>query len=256
MKNTFQFIALLIVLIILPSKSFAWGKQGHSIVAEVAFNYLDANTKSNLLKYLDGMSIEDAANWMDDMRDDHSFDYMKPYHYVNFEKGSIVKVNPGNNLLSVLTNTINDLKNYKSFNKEEVKMKLCILFHLIGDLHQPLHVGYGDDKGGNTMQINYNGYGTNLHSFFDSGIIKAKNITLQDCLKSNKFSSTEIKNIQYINVSEWATQSRSNLDEIYNFSVHIVQDEYVNANAVIIENQLLKAGLRLASVLNEVFKKI
>jgi hypothetical protein len=255
MKNTYLFIALLIISIILPLKSFAWGKQGHSIVAEVAFNYLDANTKSNLLKYLEGMSIEDASNWMDDMRDDHSYDYMKPYHYVNFEKGSIVKVNPGNNLLSVLTTTINDLKNYKSFTKEEIKTKLCILFHLIGDLHQPLHVGYGDDKGGNTMQINYNGYGTNLHSFFDSGIIKAKNITLQDCLKSNKFTSTEIKNIQYINVSEWATQSRSNLDGIYNFSGHKVSDDYVNANVTVIENQLLKAGLRLASVLNEIFKK-
>lgn len=255
MKNTYQLIALLILITILPLKSLAWGKKGHSIVAEVAFNYLDANPKSNLLKYLDGMSIEDASNWMDDMRDDHSYDYMKPYHYVNFEKGSIVKVNPGNNLLSALTTTINDLKNYKSFTKEEVKTKLCILFHLIGDLHQPLHVGYGDDKGGNTMQINYNGYGTNLHSFFDSGIIKAKDITLQDCLKSNKFTSTEIKNIQYINVSEWATQSRSNLDGIYNFNGHKVSDDYVNANVVVIENQLLKAGLRLASVLNEVFIK-
>ena len=105
------------------------------------------------------------------------------------------------------------------------------------------------------MQINYNGYGTNMHSFFDSGIIKAKNITLEDCLKSNKFSSTEIKNIQYINVLEWAKQSRNNLDEIYNFKGHIVSDEYVNANAIIIEIQLFKAGIRLASVLNEVFKK-
>lgn len=253
-KNIYYQTVIVILVLILPINSFAWGKQGHSIVAEVAFEYLDASTKSNLLKYLDKMSIEDAANWMDDMRDDHSYDYMKPYHYVNFDKGSIVKVNPGSNILSVLTNTINDLKNYKNFTKEEVKTKLCILFHLIGDLHQPLHVGYGNDKGGNTMQINYNGFGTNLHSFFDSGIIKAKNITLQDCLKSNKFSSTEIKNIQYINVSEWATQSRSNLNEIYNFNGHNIQDEYVNANAIIIKTQLLKAGLRLASVLNEVFK--
>lgn len=254
MKKIYKFIALIFVLLILPVKSFAWGKKGHSIVAEVAFNYLDTNIKSNLLKYLDGMSIEDAANWMDDMRDDHSYDYMKPYHYVNFEKGSIVKVTSGNNLLSVLTCTINDLKNYKNFTKEEVKIKLCILFHLIGDLHQPLHVGYADDKGGNTMQINYNGYGTNLHSFFDSGIIKARDISLQDCLKSNKFSTTELKKIQSINISEWAAQSRSYLDVIYNFEGHIVSDEYVNRNAIVIENQLLVAGIRLASVLNEVFK--
>ena len=97
MKKKYRCIILIMLLIFLPIKSFAWGKNGHSIVAEVSFNYLDANSKSNLLKYLDGMSIEDAANWMDDMRDDHSYDYMKPYHYVNFEKGSIVKVSPGNN---------------------------------------------------------------------------------------------------------------------------------------------------------------
>jgi hypothetical protein len=254
MKTKHHIITLFIALIIIPTTTFAWGKKGHAIIAGVAFNYLDANAKSNLLKYLDGMSIEDASNWMGDIKEDHSYDYMKPYHYVNFEKGAIVKVNPGSNVLSALSNTINDLKSYKSFTKEEVKIKICMLFHLVGDLHQPLHVGYGEDKGGNTMQINYNGYGTNLHSFFDSGIIKAKNITLQDCLKSNKFTTAETKNIQKINVQEWAIQSRSNLDDIYNFNGHIISEDYVNKNEIIIENQLLLGGLRLASVLNETFK--
>lgn len=254
MKRNYQFITLLIVLLAAPVSTFAWGKTGHSIVAEITFYYLDRSTKSSLSTYLDGMSYEDAANWMDDMRNNPSYDYLKPYHYVNFEKGAIVTETPGQNLLSALTSTLNDLKNYKKFTKEEVKTKLCILFHLVGDLHQPLHVAYGEDKGGNTMQINYNGYGTNLHSFFDSGIIKAKDITLQQCLKSNNFTPTEITKIQNINVLEWITQSRSNLDGIYNLEGHKISEEYVNTNAIVIENQLLIAGLRLASALNEVFK--
>jgi len=249
----FKLNILLITILTNSYQSFAWGSKGHAIVSEIAFNYLDTNTKKIVLQYLDGMTIEEAANWMDDMRDDHSYDYMKPYHYVNFEKGESVKNNPGANIISVLSMTINELKNYKNLSKEEVKKKLCIIFHLIGDLHQPLHVGYGTDRGGNTMQLNFNGYGTNLHSFYDSGIIKYKNITLKDCLNSNKLTTKEISDYQKIYVIGWATLSRSYLDEIYNFEGHKVSEEYVNANAIIIEKQLFKAGISLASILKDVF---
>ena len=66
---------------------------------------------------------------------------------MNFKKGEIIKDDKsGKNIISVLNKTIKELQNYKSYSKEEVKIKLCFLFHLIGDLHQPLHVGYGSDK--------------------------------------------------------------------------------------------------------------
>jgi hypothetical protein len=179
---------------------------------------------------------------------------MKPHHYVNFEKGERVVNNPGANIISVLSMNINQLKLNKNLSKAEIKQKICIIIHLIGDLHQPLHVGYGDDRGGNQMQINFNGNGTNLHSFFDSGIIKYKNITAQDCLNANRITQTELDNIQNIDVISWATQSRSYLDGIYSFDGHKVSEEYVNTNTIIIESQLFKAGLRLASVLKEIFK--
>ena len=50
--------------------SFAWGRKGHTIVAEIAFSYLDEPTKKNVLSYLDGMTLEEAANWMDDIKSD------------------------------------------------------------------------------------------------------------------------------------------------------------------------------------------
>jgi len=254
MKRTYIVLSFLVILFLSSFNCFAWGNKGHAIVSEIAFNYLDANTKKIVLNYLDGLTIEEAANWMDDMRDNHSYDFMKPYHYVNFEKGESVKNNQGNNIISILTSTINELKNYKNLSKEDVKTKICIVFHLIGDLHQPLHVGYGIDKGGNTIKLNFNSYSTNLHSLYDSGIIKYKNITLQDCINSNKLTLSEISNYQKINVIEWANQSRSCLEAIYNFDGHKVSEEYVNTNTIVIKNQLFKAGISLASVLKDVFK--
>jgi hypothetical protein len=254
MNKSILTVAFLLIAILFSSKTFAWGKKGHALVAEVAFTYLDENTKKTVLEYLDGMTIEDAANWMDNIKNDHSYDYMKPYHYVNFDKGAAVVELNGDNIIYQLNETIKELRNKKNLSREEISTKIKILFHLIGDLHQPLHVGYGSDKGGNTMQINYNGKGTNLHSFWDSGIIESKGITLQDCLNSNKFCIFELWKIRKINVIKWSVESRKLLEPIYNTGGNKVDDEYVNRNAALIATQIHKAGIRLASVLKEVFK--
>ena len=134
-----------------PNNSFAWGEKGHALVAQVAINYLDANTKNIVNQYLDGMIFEEAANWMDDIKSDKKYDYMRKLHYINADRGQNIIPNNEENIVGALTKTIDELKNYKSLSKEEVKIKICIIFHLIGDLQQPLHVGYGEDRGGNNL---------------------------------------------------------------------------------------------------------
>jgi len=248
-----QILFLVITLFVFTSQSFAWGKKGHALVAEIAFTYLDPAVQKIVTKYLDGRSIQDAANWMDELRDDHSYDYLKPYHYVNSDQGVKVVSYEGDNIIFRLTQTIQELKNYKNLSDEVVKMKICIIFHLVGDLHQPLHVGFGTDKGGNTKQINYNGKGTNLHSFFDSGIINARNISLSDCLALNTYSKHQIKRLGKINTVKWAKESRSHMPTIYDYKNNIITETYVDTQAPIIKKQLLHAGLRLSAVLTEVF---
>ena len=159
----------------------------------------------------------------------------------------------GDNIIFRLTQTIQELKNYENLSDEDVKMKICIIFHLVGDLHQPLHVGFSTDKGGNTQQINYNGKGTNLHSFFDSGIINARNISLNDCLALNTYSKHQIKRLGKINTVKWAKESRSYLPTIYDYKSNVIPENYVDTQAPIIKKQLLNAGLRLASVLTAIF---
>lgn len=249
----YKIFLLFTVLLCLPISSFSWGKKGHELVAEIALKYLDKNTKKLVKKHLAGMTIQEAANWMDNIKKDKSYDKLKPLHYVNFEKDEVVKDHCCDNIISALNSCISKLKNHKELSNEEIKINLLYLFHLIGDLHQPLHIGYGIDKGGNTFQVNFNNNGTNLHSLYDTGIIEFKNVKLRQCLKESVYTQTEIDSVQQINVVKWSVETRKKLGDIYTVENNKISKEYVNLNLPIIKNQIHLAGIRLAGVLKQVF---
>lgn len=249
-------LLLLAVLTLTTTNLFAWGHNGHSLVAEVAFNHMNTKTKQTVLQYLDGMSIEDAANWMDMMRSDKNYNYMKPYHYIDFERGADVTELSGDNIINVLNKTLKDLDNIKSLSNDEIKTRLLYLFHLVGDLHMPLHVGYKDDKGGNTVKVSFYGRDTNLHTLWDTDIIEYKNVTLADLMKMNAYKPSELAAIQQIDVTAWAKDSRKYLKNAYKLNDAKISDIYVDANLPVIKLQILKAGLRLASVLEHYFNNI
>lgn len=243
-----------VFLLSITSSSFAWGRKGHTIVAEIAFSYLDEPTKKNVLSYLDGMTLEEAANWMDDIKSDKKTAFMKPFHYANFPKGTKATEHNSDNIVHILNNAILDLSGKDKLTRDEIKTNLLFLFHLVGDLHQPLHVGYGNDKGGNTVQLNYKTRGTNLHSFWDTGIIQDQNISLSDCINAFKYSPEELQQIKKLNVVSWAQESRDLLDTVYNYGNPKVSEKYVSDSSKIIEKQLQKAGIRLGMLLNMFFK--
>ena len=238
-----------------PSKSFAWGSRGHQLVAKIAFKYLDENTQNIVKHYLKRISIEDAATWMDDNRSNNYYDYMKSWHYIDIPRDSVYKPTSEGNIVTVLNSIILAMKHKENLKDSKIKEYTLIVFHLMGDLHQPLHTGYTNDKGGNTIDIKAPGYTGNLHSFWDTEIIEQRNITVDSCTQFyGTYSPSQIKGITNINLLQWMRESRLLLDRVYNFKDNTVTKEYVDGNVEIIEKQLLSAGLRLASVLTEIFK--
>jgi hypothetical protein len=254
-KSTSIFL-LMFTLLMKSAPSFAWGFEGHKIVAEIAKSHLNKSVKDSVEKYLGDMSFEDAATWMDDMRKDHAYDYMKPWHYVNIEKDkTFVKTND-ENLINELEIIIKALNSHASQSKKDLNTDIKIAFHLVGDLHMPLHVGYADDKGGNAVEVDILGRHSNLHRVWDTDILEAKKITLGDCEKlASSFSAKEIKEIQKIDVVAWANQSRAYLPDVYALKDGKITEEYINKNAPIVARQITIAGLRLAAVLNNAFSK-
>lgn len=248
-------LLLLFIFTISPFTSFAWGSKGHKIVAMIAKNCLNKQEIDSVQKYLGAMSFEDASVWMDEVRSDHSYDYMKTWHYVNVEKDKTYVKTKDPEVVNEIEIAIATLKEKGKRDHDLINSALKIVFHLVGDIHQPLHCGYAADKGGNTIQCQYLDKGTNLHKVWDTEIIEDAGITLNDCLKlANEMTANEKKKIQNTNVEVWMTESRELLPEVYNFETKIKQD-YIDKNKLVIEKQLVRAGIRLAMVLHDTFKK-
>ena len=227
------------------------------MVAEVAFNYLDATTRAKVVSALKNFTIEQAATWMDDMRTNPQLAYLKSWHFVNIDKGSTYKPT-GSDAAFQLNRVINALMHKSKLPADTIQRDLLVLFHLMGDLHQPLHVGYGSDRGGNTVSITAPGVTTpdNLHHLWDDDIIYNKHITTADCIKANSaYTPVQIAAIQKVNVMAWLAQSRAYLTtNVYTFSGTAIPQSYIDQNATVVEKQIGIAGLRLAGVLKAAFK--
>ncbi len=214
---------------------------------------MDAATKSAVLNALGATSPEDAATWMDDMRSNPAYDYMKPWHYVDFEKGTSYPARTEENAVTEMTAAWLELKHRQTLTPEEVKVAVMILFHLTGDLHMPLHAGYAEDKGGNTVQVQFNGTGSNLHRVWDDDIVQQQHITLASV--EGLYTSLSEAGRRQINLDMvgWMNESRAYLPQVYGFTGNNLDDAYAIAAKPIIQQQLLNAGLRLAALMESIF---
>jgi hypothetical protein len=254
MKKGIPVCLFILICSFFSVRSYAWGKRGHELVAQIAFRFLDDSTQQIVKKYLGNLSIEEAANWMDDERSNSYYNYMRTWHYLDMDKGESYTPSTERNILTVLHSAIVELKDYKNMKRKEVKYRLLLIFHLIGDLHQPLHTGYAVDKGGNTIQVTSPYVGGNLHSVWDTQIIEYKNITLDSCMQTyTALDTPQVAEIKRINELKWMYQSRSFLDTVYSFENNFLDKAYIDSNAEVIKKQLVRGGLRLASLLSSIF---
>lgn len=181
----------------IPVSSFAWSGKGHRIIATIAYELLDRRIQDSLQKYLGNISIQDASTWMDDVRGNPAYHYLRLLHYINIEKNQMINDAPKPNIITELNLVIYQIINRTKYSKEQIATNLKILLHLIGDLHQPLHDGYSADRGGNKIPVTYEGTRTNLHYIWDRTIVNDANIDVNSCLQLYKcYSPRQINQIR------------------------------------------------------------
>lgn len=247
---------IILILLFTSLKSFSWSKDGHEIVAQIAKHYLQKPVLDSVQKYLDTLSFEKAATWMDDQRSNHDFDYLKPWHYVNIAKDATYVKTEKPNLINQLELAINNLKHRKKLSPSEIAFNLKIVFHLVGDLHQPLHCGYFEDKGGNEVELEYHGKKDNLHHVWDKSIIETYKTDSTFCISFiNSMDPKQVKEIEKINVLAWVNESRTLLPFVYDFKDKQLNSEYSQMCNEVVTIQMIRGGLRLASILNTSFSK-
>lgn len=244
-------IIFLFFTIFSVTKSFAWGPEGHAIVGRLAMRFVKDDVRKNIEAILGKMSIDTAANWMDIMKSNQEYDFMRSWHYIDFPKNQLYQNSNDENIVNRLILTYNELSHKKTLCDQQIQTDLFVLLHLMGDLHMPLHTAYDDDLGGNKRIVQYDTLKThNLHRFWDEDIIKLGNITDQDCLDLYKSFDDSLKQVDFV---AWMKDSRSLLDGVYDYPGFTLDKAYLKQNKKVVEKQLLKAGLRLALILNKLF---
>lgn len=254
---------IIIVLVSLFSNGLMaaedWGKIGHRAVGEIAEKYLNKKTEKEISKLLNGHSLAFVANYGDDIKSDRKYDSYGPSHYVNFPFGEKYEDHPKNekgDIIQAINTCISVLKNENS-TKEDKVFNLKMLVHFMGDLHQPLHIGLADDKGGNDFQVRWFSDGTNLHTVWDYKMIDFYEMSYTE-LASNTdvLSKQQVEAIKKGSVLDWMYDSRVICENIYQ-NTEIGEKlgyEYMYKYMDTLRFQLQKGGIRLAEVLNEIFQ--
>ncbi|MFN5008758.1 MAG: S1/P1 nuclease [Bacteroidota bacterium] len=237
-----------------PLSNYAWGRKGHHIIVELAFNRMNQGTREKVMKYLNGMSIQSASTWMDDIRNVPTYKYLETSHYINIPDPNKMPTVAPNDVKRELDKTFNDLNNKEQLDDSIVRLSILKLIHLIGDIHQPLHAGYEKDRGGNDEQVVFEDKKSNLHRLWDTQLIdklSIDNIVIENHIAA--LSNRSKRDYSVINVDQWINESQSYLGQLYSIDNKVINENYVLRSKPVIEKQLARAAMRLQRALEMYF---
>ncbi len=252
---------ILSISLIAALEVMAWGQKGHDVTAYIAENHLTEKAAEAVDKILDGHSPVYYSNWLDNASHTPEYAYTKTWHYMNVDEGydfETMPRNPQGDIVTALEGIVKKLKKGK-LKPEQEKVELMMLIHLMGDLHCPMHAGHLSDLGGNRWPVVFFSTPTNLHSLWDSKLLEAAHSWSYTEWQQqiDRASEDEIAAIREGDFATWFTETHNICREVYNSTptgTKISYDQIAEA-APIIEQQLLRAGLRLSAVLNEIYGK-
>lgn len=257
MKKIFLFVALISVHIYAEND---WGKTGHRTVGEIAKEHISKKTSKKIAALLDGESLAFVSIYADEIKSDKKFKHYGPWHYVNLVGNKKYKedsINLKGDVLQAIKSCILKIRT-KETPKQEKAFYLRMLVHFVGDLHMPLHVGNKEDYGGNKVKVKWFGEKSNLHRVWDSDMIESYNMSYTELAKNQqKLSKKQIKELKKGTLLTWTQESRKLALEVYKTAKEddYLSYKYMYHNFPIARTQLQKGGVRLAKILDEMFKK-
>jgi hypothetical protein len=259
-------ITAVAVSALLPTTAQAWGVVGHRVAGRIAEARLTPAARSALRNLLEpGESLADVSTWADENRGDHP--EAATWHYVNvpiteprFDRKFILKQGSVVDKIEHFRGVLEDPKSSRS----QKVMALRFLVHFIEDIHQPLHVGHRNDKGGNDLQVQWFGRNDNLHRIWDSGLLGEARMSERN--RVAKLTATITPELADAwsrgGVEEWANESLDIARGAYKLPGSGIAirrgdrlgEDYQAANLPLAERRVTQAGVRVAQVLNEIWK--
>ena len=262
-----------------PRPALAWGPEGHRIVAHLAYARLSPKARAavdGLIAHSAGQetpscpvaSMDDASTWPDCVRPLHArFDYLAVMHYEDVPIcGSVPKKTycPDGKCITDETRRAIAILNDARRPAADRLQALEEIAHFVGDMHQPLHAADNNDRGGNEVHVQVNGHASNLHHVWDVEVLE------NAVWNSEAAAEAELRPVVAANASSWSSGDVDSwLAETHRLAVSYVyprlaqppacgqpappqtiSQAYLEGAAPIVREQLARAAVRLAVVLN------
>ncbi len=240
----------------------AWGLEGHRVTGEIADRHLTKKARNAIAKILGDQTIAIASNWADFIKSDSTYNYINQWHYIDIEDS--LSFHSIENLL--LADTAADAYTKINFLSAELRknelpratqaMYLKLLIHIVEDVHQPLHTA-DREQGGNGIKVLWMNEPSNLHRLWDADLIQFQQLSYTEYTNAiDHATKAQVKEWQQQPLSQWLydsyvlnqrlfeeiTQPNQRLSYRYNY------DHIATLNL-----QMLKAGIHLAKMLNDIY---
>lgn len=244
---------------------FAWGPEGHRLVARLADQMLTPVAHAQITATLaPDETIIALSSWADDVRKDRA--ETAPWHYVDIPITSagldMQRDCPDNNCVIAEIADFRKTWHDPSVSAKDRREALLFLVHFVGDMHQPLHCADNMDEGGNDVVLPFFGEDWKLHSIWDSGVL---NHMPEEQMLFAELSSDLTPERRW----EW---SQGSVAGWAGEAFHIAQEnvygpilrphpgsaldavQYKREAEPVVRLQIERAGVRLATILNEAFR--
>jgi len=243
--------------------SQAWGPDGHATIGILAISQLRPDVRRELesiVNPLDDQTMLKACNWPDSIRETEEFAWTAPRHYVNIPRGDFTYLESRDCpdqlcATQAIKQEAANLGNRQA-SKEQRWQAFAWLCHLVGDLHQPLHAGFADDRGGNDFDIIFKGEQMNLHRYWDSELINHRAGSWQNLIRLVSASPIVQAGTNWSPemVNDWTNESHKLVVERLYPASMIIDESYERQSWELVQQQLNSAATRLALIINSELK--
>lgn len=253
---------LFILFCLLSLQGWAWGPKGHRIVAEVAYRYMSHKAIKQVDAILGRHGMVYYAAWADEIRSDQTL-YPDSYdwHFQDLDAGLSDSL-----IMSMLTdypaeggNLYRKSDSLIAVLRENPKDRDALLFtiHLNADRFCPMHQGHVKDLGGNKVRMKWFDQPTNLHKVWDENLINSQGWSYTEyASKLINVYGSHFKQINETSMADWTIFNYHVTQAIYQYQAHFDGNtyHYIYDMKATCEWQLYVAGVKLAALLNEIYK--
>jgi len=251
------------LLLLTPGVAFAWGQGGHNAVASIAEANLAPKTKAAIERLLGNRSIVYYAMWLDDYRHTPEYKHTETWHTAaagaDFKYAA--KPDGKGDVVSAIEQSMAALANRQSLPAETLALHIRILVHALGDLHCPGNVEYQSIKTGFSVSIN--GRSFNYSSVWNNQVVDAHRWGYIEWnhQTSKLLSKEKITALTAGTPRDWFHETALDSRDIYKWaksgqkleSDDNTWTDFLNKAKPFAETQIMKAGHRLAGILNDLF---